>query len=97
MFLVWPVPIFLAVAAVFILVLAFGRRLFPGIYLSRRAFWCPFRSTNVRVDFKTSIWDGNRLDVEGCSAFSPPVQCEKACLLLGKFPAVKEEVAPVTQ
>ena len=94
MWILWPVPIFLGVAVVFIVVLAFGRRLFPGTYTSRRAFWCPFRGRNVRVDFRKSIWDASPLEVDACSAFSPPVQCEKACLLLGKFPVIKEEIAP---
>ena len=94
MWLLWPVPIFLGVAAVLIALLVLGRRLFPGTYTSRRAFWCPFRGANVRVDFTKSMWDANPVDVQACSAFSPPLQCGKACLLLGKFPAIKEEVAP---
>lgn len=96
MWFLWPVPIYLVVAAVFVLVLSKGRRLFPGTLTSQRSFWCPFRDTNVNVDFKESVWDGDLADVSGCTAFSPAqdVQCEKSCLLLRKLPTVKPEVAP---
>ena len=94
MWLLWPVPIFLGVAAVLIVLLVLGRRLFPGTYTSRRAFWCPFLGTNVQVDFTKAMWDASPVDVRACSAVSPPLRCEKACLLLGTFPAIKEEVAP---
>ena len=94
MWLLWPVPIFLGVAAALIVLLVLGRRPFPGTYTSRRAFWCPFLGTNVQVDFTKAMWDASPVDVRACSAVSPPLRCEKACLLLGTFPAIKEEVAP---
>ena len=90
--LLMPVPIFLAVTAVLAGVLVGGRRLFPGTFTAKRAFRCPFRDTNVDVDFKEAVWDGSLVDVSACTAFLPPqdVRCEKSCLMLGKFPAPKE-------
>ncbi len=94
MWFVWPVPIFLAVAAILMVLVVAGRRLFPGTFSRRRAFWCPFRDTNVGVEFKQAVWDETLVDVEACTAFSPSrdVRCEKPCLLLGRFPAAKAEV-----
>ena len=93
MWLLFPVPIFLVVTAALIGVLSAGRRLFPGTFTATRAFRCPFRDTDVSVDFKEAVWDGNLVDVAACSAFSPPqdVRCEKSCLMLGKFPAARAE------
>ena len=92
MWLLWPVPIFVAVTAALAGVLVAGRRLFPGTFTAKRAFRCPFRDTNVNVDFKEAVWDDSLVDVAACSAFSPPqdVRCEKSCLMLGKFPAARE-------
>jgi hypothetical protein len=90
--LLMPVPIFVAVTAVLVGVLVGGRRLLPGTFTVKRAFRCPFRDTNVDVDFKEAVWDDSLVDVTACSAFSPPqdVRCEKSCLMLGTFPAAKE-------
>ena len=95
MWFLMPLPIFVAVAGVLIGVLGAGRRLFPGTFTRNRAFRCPVRDTNVDVEFKEAVWDGNLLDVAACSAFSPPqdVRCEKGCLMLGKFPAARPEMA----
>lgn len=95
MWFLLPIPIFLAVAAVLIGFLSLGRRLFPGTYPSRRAFWCPFKDKKVDVTFREALWDGGLVDVAACSAFSPAqdVRCEKGCLMLGKFPAAKSEMA----
>jgi hypothetical protein len=92
MWLLWPVPIFVAVTAVLVGVLSAGRRLFPGTFTVKRAFRCPFRATNVNVDFTEAVWDGSFVDVIACTEFSPPqeVRCEKSCLMLGKFPAPRE-------
>ncbi|MDO8479470.1 MAG: hypothetical protein Q7W02_25405 [Candidatus Rokubacteria bacterium] len=92
MWLLMPVPIFLAVTAGLVGVLVAGRRLFPGTFTAKRAFRCPFRDTNVNVDFTEAVWDGSLVDVIACTEFSPPqdVRCEKSCLMLGKFPAPKE-------
>jgi hypothetical protein len=92
MWLLWPMPIFVAVAAVLAGVLIAGRRLFPGVYSAKRAFRCPFRDRNVSVDFAEALWDGTLVDVIACTEFSPQqdVRCEKSCLMLGRFPAAKE-------
>jgi len=92
MWLLWPVPIFVAVTVVLVGVLLGGRRLFPGTFATKRAFRCPFRDRNVNVDFTEAVWDGSFVDVIACTEFSPPqdVRCEKSCLMLGKFPAAKE-------
>lgn len=84
----WPVPIFLSVAVAFLLVWAAGRRFFAGTSAARRSFWCPFRGRNVQVDFAESSWDGSLVDVEACSAFTPPAEvgCDKACLELKRLP-----------
>jgi len=90
--LLWPMPIFVAVTAALVGVLVSGRRLFPGTFASKRVIRCPFRDTNVHVDFTEAVWDGSFVDVIACTEFSPPqdVRCEKSCLMLGKFPAPKE-------
>ena len=84
MWLPYPVPIFLAVTAGLICVLSAGRRLVSGTFTSRRSFKCPFRETDVRVDFKEAVWDGSLVEVATCSAFMPPenVQCDRGCLRL---------------
>ena len=92
-----PIPIFLFVAAGLVGVLKVGRRLFPGTHTVSRAFHCPFRDENVAVDFKETVWDATLMDVDACTAFSPPqdVRCDKGCLRLGKLPraTAKEAVA----
>jgi len=95
MWLLFPVPIFLAVTAALVGVLGAGRRLFPGTFATKHAFRCPFRDTDVSVDFKEAVWDGDLVDVAACSAFSPPqdVRCEKGCLMLAKFPTARAEAA----
>jgi hypothetical protein len=88
----WTVPVLLLAAAILVVVLQFGRQLFPGTYVSRLTFWCPFRNTNVGVDFETATWDGCRRDVKTCSAFSSGVGCDKGCLTLRTFPPIKSEM-----
>ena len=92
MWLLWPIPIFVAVTAVLAGMFIAGRRLFPGVYTAKRVFRCPVRDRNVSVDFAEALWDGVLVDVMACTEFSPPqdVRCEKSCLMLGKFPAPKE-------
>jgi len=92
MWLLMPVPIFVVVTAALVGVLVAGRRLFPGTYTAKRAFRCPFRGANVKVDFTEAVWDSSLVDVIACTEFSPPqdVRCEKSCLMLGKFPGPRE-------
>ncbi len=51
-----------------------------------RAFWCPFRDRDVTARFQEDAWDGTRLQVTQCTAFSPAtaITCEKRCLHLAK-------------
>ena len=86
MWLLYPIPIFVVVTAALIGVLSAGRRLFPGTFFTTRTFKCPFRETDVRVDFKEAMWDGSLVEVATCSAFMPPedVRCDKRCLTLKK-------------
>ena len=99
MWFLLPIPIFLAVAVALLALVFLGRRLFPGTYARQRAFWCPFKDKDVDVAFKEATWDGALVDVTACSAFSPAedVRCDKGCLMLGKFPAAKSELAPAAR
>jgi hypothetical protein len=93
----WPLPIFLGVAVVLLVVYSVGSRFFTWTAPTQRTFWCPFRRTNVRVGFEESAWDGKLVDVGDCSAFAPPteVYCDKACLDLKRLPAPRIEKASV--
>jgi hypothetical protein len=44
MWFLWPVPLFLAAAALLVALLLGGQRLLRMTVTSQRAFWCPFRS-----------------------------------------------------
>lgn len=85
-------------AILFIVALGFGLVLlvwgvfatFPRVMgVVTRSFWCPFRERNVTVEFQEEPWDGGHVEVNRCSAFSPPnaVACEKDCLRLRKLPS----------
>ena len=53
-----------------------------------RAFWCPFRSRDVTVEFQEDPYGrGRYLDVKRCTAFEPgaPITCGKLCRYLGYF------------
>lgn len=57
-----------------------------------RVFWCPFRRTDVTVQFEEdSIGHGRYLGVKSCTAFAPTsaVTCGKPCLYLGSLPPVR--------
>jgi len=64
-------------------------RVLPSVSrLVARSFWCPFRDRNVTAEFREEPWDGTRIDVSRCTAFTPPeaVNCEKLCLRPKRFP-----------
>jgi hypothetical protein len=84
----WIIPSALAAAVVLLFIRAFGPRLFGGTLTWRYGFRCPVKEQDVATEFRESAWDGRRLDVERCSAFTPPddVRCDKACQLLGRLP-----------
>jgi hypothetical protein len=83
----WIIPVALAIAVVLLVVRAFGSRLFRGAVTWRYEFQCPAERGDVAADFRESVWDGRRLDVKRCSAFTPSedVRCDKACTLLGRL------------
>jgi hypothetical protein len=84
-------PLLIALALAVALALAL-LALFGGMAgvtrLATRRFWCPFRARNVSVEFREAAWDGQRVDVSRCSAFSPPtaITCGKRCVLLDRLP-----------
>ena len=88
MVLPWIIPSALAAALVLLLIRAVGPRLLGGAVTWGYRFRCPFKEQDVATEFRESAWDGQRLDVERCSAFTPPdeVRCDKACQLLGQLP-----------
>ena len=47
-----------------------------------RQFWCPWKKTEVEVDFTASRYTGKYADVQWCSVFGKgnPVDCGKICL-----------------
>ena len=80
------IPLALGAGVVFLLVLAIGVSV--GVTeVVPRSFWCPFRKSPVTAQFEQAVWDGKRLDVTSCSAFTPPtaIACDKACLRLRKL------------
>lgn len=85
----WPLGIVVVVGIALVLVYASGPRLFAGHRPAARSFWCPFRRTDVEVEFKETVWDGRFADVRRCTAFAPPtrIECDKGCRTLRHFPA----------
>jgi hypothetical protein len=87
----WPLAIVQGTGAVLGKMYALGAHLFPGHRQASYAFWCPFRRTNVRVGFTEVTWSGSLVEVDRCTAFTPPtaVTCDKACLALPTLPPVR--------
>jgi hypothetical protein len=84
----WIVPVALAAAVVLFVIRLLGPHLFRGTLTWRYSFRCPGKQQDVEADFRESEWDGRRLDVERCSAFTPAedVRCNKACAFLARLP-----------
>jgi hypothetical protein len=82
--LVFGASVILFVWGVFSVLPSVGR-------LLARSFWCPFRDCNVTAEFREGPWDGARMDVSRCTAFTPPdaITCDKACLRLKTLPAMR--------
>ena len=97
MMIPWIIPSALAAALVLLVICILGPRLFPGTLTWRYAFRCPFKEQDVAVDFRESVWDGQRLDAERCTAFTPPddVRCDKACQLLDRLPQAPVRFRPL--
>lgn len=84
----------LATALALLLILAFGS--FPGMIRTvRREFWCPVAGGHVVAEFQEEAWDGRRVEVDRCSAFTPPtaITCKKLCLTLKKLPSAGARAA----
>jgi hypothetical protein len=83
----WITPAALATAVVLLVVRSFGSRLFRGAVTWRYAFRCPADRGEVAAEFRESVWDGRRLNVERCSAFRPSedVRCDKASTVPGRL------------
>jgi hypothetical protein len=84
-----PVVVYLALLAAVVLLVVRARGLMRG--LSRRGtrtVWCPVHDRALTATLEEEVWDGRRVDVDECSAFSPPtaVTCGKACLRLTERP-----------
>jgi len=84
----WIIPAALVAAVLLLVVRALGPRLFHGTLTWRYGFRCPVDRQEVDAEFRESVWDGRRLDVERCSAFTPAddVRCDKPCTLLARLP-----------
>jgi hypothetical protein len=81
----------LLAAGVLLLVLAYGSRS-RATRAVARSFWCGLRGRNVTAQFEEKAWDGKRLEVTSCTAFTPPtdVRCDQACLALDKLPRARK-------
>jgi hypothetical protein len=100
MMIPWIVPLALAAAVVLIVIRVLGPHLFRGTLTWHYSFRCPGKREDVQADLRESVWDGRRLDVERCSAFSPPenVRCDKACTFLPQLPDPSDkDVDPATR
>jgi len=82
---------FVAVLLMLGLALFAVARLLPqGTRTVARRFWCPFRWTDVTVEFQEDpLGKGRYLDVKSCTAFRPgsAIRCGKLCRYLVNFPA----------
>ena len=84
-----PVVIYLALFGVIVLLVVLKRGVMRGV--TRRVMcsvWCPLSDRRLTAKLEEEVWDGKRVDVIQCSAFSPPtaITCEKSCLRLTKRP-----------
>lgn len=80
-----------ATAVALLLLIAFGA--FPGMVRTvARSFWCPFLSRRVTAEFREEAWDGAKVAVTRCTAFTPPtaITCGRRCLGLRRFPSSPE-------
>ncbi|MBI2219558.1 MAG: hypothetical protein HYU51_19980 [Candidatus Rokubacteria bacterium] len=53
-----------------------------------RSFWCPSVRKAVTVEFVSHAWEGARVAVNRCTAFSPTTvtRCDRLCLQLEASP-----------
>jgi hypothetical protein len=84
-----PVVLYLALLAAVVLLVVRSRGLMRGARRRvTRDVWCPVRDRQLIATLQEEFWDGRRVDVEECSAFSPAtaVTCEKTCLRVTERP-----------
>ena len=84
-----PIIVYAALLAALVLPLVRHRGLMRGVRRRvTRTVWCPVHDRKLTATLEEEVWDGRRVDVNQCSAFSPPtaVTCGKACLRLTKRP-----------
>jgi hypothetical protein len=84
-----PVVVHVALVAAVALLFVRQRGLMRG--QSRRVartIWCPIKDRMLSAGLVETVWDGRRLDVAECAAFSPSTEigCGKACLRLTERP-----------
>lgn len=84
-----PIVVYVALLAVGVLLVVRYRGLMRGARRRvTRTVWCPVHDHKLTATLEEEVWDGSRVDVNRCSAFSPPtaVTCGKACLRLTERP-----------
>ena len=84
-----PVIVYLALLGAVVLLVLRCRGIMRGaIRRVGRTVWCPVHDRDFEATLQEETWDGRRVDVEECSAFSPStaVTCGKACLRLTRRP-----------
>ncbi len=83
----WPLFIILSVGLLLVLLLAVGPRFTRGTRAVPHEFYCALRRQPVRVEYRVAAWDGKLVDVDRCSAFTPPtaIGCDKLCLRPEEF------------
>jgi hypothetical protein len=84
-----PVVLYLALLAAVVLLVLRRRGLMHGVSRpATRTVWCPERDRRLTATLQEALWDGRRVDVEACEAFSPStaVTCGKACLRITERP-----------
>ena len=84
-----PIVVYVALLVIIALLVVRHRGLMRGE--SRRVartVWCPLKDRKLSAELVETVWDGRRLDVSECEAFSPStaVTCGKACLRLTERP-----------
>jgi hypothetical protein len=93
-----PLVVYLALLTAIVLLLVRRRGFMRG--LSRpvtRAVWCPIHDRQFTATLEEEVWEGRRLDVSQCSAFTPAtsVKCGKSCLRLTARPRRAASTAPL--
>lgn len=84
-----PIIVYLALLTAVVLLVVRARGLMRGVHRQvTRTVWCPVHDRKLAATLEEEVWDGRRIDVTECSAFSPAtvVTCGKACLRLTERP-----------